>query len=142
VNVTRNVILDLVPVYLAGEASADTRQLMDEYMKQDAELAREVREKVMSNLASVAPPMLPPELELKALARTRRVLSLQRWLFGLAIFFSLIPFSTTLQFSNGKLVDAWLVARDYPELAMASLMTALGLWTGFYFSRRRQRTII
>ena len=74
-NVTRNVILDLVPVYLAGEASADTRQLMDEYMKQDAELAREVREKVMSNLASVAPPMLPPELELKALARTRRVLS-------------------------------------------------------------------
>ena len=38
VNVTREVILDLLPVYLAGEASADTRQLVDEYMRQDAEL--------------------------------------------------------------------------------------------------------
>ena len=141
-NVTREVILDLLPVYLAGEASADTRRLVDDYMKQDADLGTEIRRKLTENLAIVAPPLLPPELELKALARTRRVLTLQRWLLSLAICFSLLPFSTRFEFSKGRLVDVSLVARDYPEFLVLSLIVALGLWTGYYFSRRRQRTIV
>ena len=41
-NVTREVILDLLPVYLAGEASPATRALVEEYMEQDQELAQRV----------------------------------------------------------------------------------------------------
>ena len=39
-NVAREVIVDLLPVYLSGEASPATRSLVEEYMKQDAELAQ------------------------------------------------------------------------------------------------------
>lgn len=38
--ITRNVILDLLPLYLADEASADTRTLVEEYLETDPELER------------------------------------------------------------------------------------------------------
>ena len=41
-NVSRNVIHDLVPLYLADEASADTRALIEEFLAADPELAGEV----------------------------------------------------------------------------------------------------
>ena len=37
--ITRNVILDLLPLYSANEVSADTRVLVEEYLKTDPELA-------------------------------------------------------------------------------------------------------
>ena len=43
-NVTREVILDLLPLYLAGEASTQTRALVDEYLAQDPDLARLARQ--------------------------------------------------------------------------------------------------
>ena len=42
--VSRNVILDLLPVYLAGEASENTRELVEEYIQSDKELAQMVYE--------------------------------------------------------------------------------------------------
>ncbi len=51
-------------------------------MKQDAELAERVRLLLADNLAQAAPPVLPPELELRSLRRTQRLLGWQRWLFG------------------------------------------------------------
>ena len=38
--VTRNVIYDLLPAYFAGEVSADTRTLVDEFLESDPELRR------------------------------------------------------------------------------------------------------
>ena len=77
-NVTREVILDLLPVYLTGEASPATRELVEEYLKQDPELARRLRNQWAENLSRVAPSTLPPELELNALRRTRGLISWQR----------------------------------------------------------------
>ena len=37
--ISQNVILDLLPLYLAGEVSADTRHLVEKYLKTDPELA-------------------------------------------------------------------------------------------------------
>ncbi len=42
-NVTREVILDLLPVYLSGEASPATRALVEEFLQQDAQLAQRIR---------------------------------------------------------------------------------------------------
>ena len=42
-NVSRNVIHDLVPLYLADEASADTRALIEEFLAADPELAGQAR---------------------------------------------------------------------------------------------------
>ena len=38
-NITRNVILDLLPLYVANEVSADTRTLVEKYLETDSELA-------------------------------------------------------------------------------------------------------
>ena len=38
--VTRDVVLDLLPAYLANEASPDTQALVREYLDSDPELAR------------------------------------------------------------------------------------------------------
>jgi anti-sigma factor RsiW len=38
--VTREVILDLLPLYLSDEASPDTRALVEEYLESDQELDR------------------------------------------------------------------------------------------------------
>ena len=38
--ITRDVVYDLLPVYFAGEVSADTRALIDEFLTTDPEFAR------------------------------------------------------------------------------------------------------
>lgn len=37
--ITKNVILDLLPLYAANEVSADTRALVEKYLETDPELA-------------------------------------------------------------------------------------------------------
>lgn len=39
-NVTRDVIYDLLPGYFSGDISPDTRALVDEFLRQDPEFAR------------------------------------------------------------------------------------------------------
>lgn len=43
-SISRNVILDLLPIYLAGEASEETRVLIEEYLQADKEIAQIVAE--------------------------------------------------------------------------------------------------
>ena len=38
--VTRDVILDLLPLYFAGQVSADTKTLVDEFLQTDPDFAR------------------------------------------------------------------------------------------------------
>ena len=38
--ITRDVILDLLPLYFAGQVSADTKKLVDEFLKTDPDFAR------------------------------------------------------------------------------------------------------
>src|ERR1700685_4386211 len=97
-NVTREVILDLLPLYLSGEASPATRGLVEEYVKQDPELAQRIRLQWADNLAKVVPTGLPPDLELRSLRRTRSLLGLQRWLFGFGIFFLALSLSNQSSF--------------------------------------------
>jgi hypothetical protein len=97
---------------------------------------------MVENLAAVAPPSMPPELELQTLRRTRGVLARQRRLFGAAILFSLLPLSSGFAFHDGRLTEAWLLARDYPMLAGISLAIAMVLWVGYAVSRRRLRTVV
>jgi len=48
--VTRDVITDLWAVYESGEASADTRALVEEFLREDPEHARKLRQGVGSLL--------------------------------------------------------------------------------------------
>ncbi len=84
-NVTKDVVLDLLPVYLAGEASADTRALVEEYLARDPDLAQRIRQQWTKALGSAPETTLPPDLELRTLKRAHRLIWLQVLLFALMV---------------------------------------------------------
>jgi anti-sigma factor RsiW len=55
--VTRNVILDLLPLYLAGEVSADTATLVENYLEANPELAKMVKQADKTGLSDVPVPL-------------------------------------------------------------------------------------
>ena len=136
-NVTREVILDLLPVYLAGEASPATRALVEEYLKQDAELAQSIRLQYADNFAGAVPSALPPDLELRSLRRTRRLLGLQRWLFGFGIFFVAISLSNQSSFEGGHLKQFHFLLRDYPVEFGICVVLGVACWIAYFAIRRR-----
>jgi hypothetical protein len=95
-NVTREVVTDLWPVYAAGEASADTRALVEEYLRQDPDLARVLQESgdegLFSRLGTLMMPALPPDHEARTLRRTKAVLHGYNWFLFLAMLFSALAF--------------------------------------------------
>ena len=139
-NVTREVILDLLPVYLAGEASPATRALVEEYLKQDADLAQRIRIQWADSFAKAAPSALPPDLELRSLRRTRRLLGWQRWLFGFGIFFSAMSLSNEFSFQSGHIKEFHFLLRDYPSEFGACAVLGLACWIAYFSIRRRLRT--
>jgi hypothetical protein len=139
-NVTREVILDLLPVYLSGEASPATRALVEEYMKQDPELAQRIRLQWSENFARVVPSALPPDLELRSLRRTRRLLGWQRWLFGFGIFFTALSLSNEFSFADGRLKEFHFLLRDYPVEFGICLTLGIACWVVYFSIRRRLRT--
>jgi hypothetical protein len=71
--VTRDVVLDLLPLYLADEASADTQELVKAYLEQDPDLAK-LAGQWRKQLPG--PPPAPVRLEAQAEAYRRA----QRWI--------------------------------------------------------------
>lgn len=138
-NVTREVILDLLPVYLAGEASPATRALVEEYMKQDPELAQKIRLQWSENFAKVAPSALPPDLELRSLSRTRKLLGLQRWLFALGITFTAISATSQFSFQGGQITQFHFLIRDYPAQFGTCVVLAIACWIAYFSIRRHLR---
>jgi hypothetical protein len=139
-NVTREVILDLLPVYLSGEASPATRALVEEYMKQDPELAQRIRLQWAENFAKVAPSGLPPDLELRSLRRARRLIGMQRWLFGFGISFTALSLSNEFSFADGHLKEFHFLLRDYPVELGICLTLGLACWIVYFSIRRHLRT--
>jgi hypothetical protein len=139
-NVTREVILDLLPVYLAGEASPATRALIEEYMEQDKELAQRIRVQWVDNLAKITPAALPPDLELRSLRRTRALIGWQKWLFGFGICFTAIALTSQISFQGGRIKEFHLLMRDFPAQFGSFAALAIACWIGYYSIRRRLRT--
>jgi len=74
--ITRNVILDLLPLYLADEASADTRALVEKYLETDPELAKAAKQSAAMELPGDIPIPLTKEDEMEAYRKTKRLMFL------------------------------------------------------------------
>ena len=75
--ITRNVILDLLPMYMANEVSADTRQLIEKYLETDQELANIVKHSAKLGLPKDVPAPLTREDNLKAFVKAKRKIQIQ-----------------------------------------------------------------
>jgi len=132
-NVTKNVIQDLLPAYLAGEASADTVDLVEEFLTTDPELARTVESFRANPLAQPAVE-LRPDREKETLNMTKRLLWWRGILMGLAMFLTLMPLS--FRFAGGSI--RWTFMQEAPpDVTALVCLAALGSWGGFLYVRRR-----
>ncbi len=129
-SITRAVVEDLLPVYLTGEASEDTRRLVEEYLAAHPDLADTVRAAREVRVPLVSP---PADLEHRALARTRALLGRRNFLLGLGFLFTYLPLG--LWFEKGTVT--LLIFRDQPALAAVSLVVALITWIAFLYTCRQ-----
>jgi anti-sigma factor RsiW len=130
-NITRDVVEDLLTVYLAGDASADTRALVEDWLRSDTGLARQVDE-ARRELPPIALP--EPSVEKRAVARTRRRLKLRMVVLGAAIYFTSMPLTVVF---NSKGFRGLLI-EDWPG-RVAVLAVAAVLWIVFLVQSRRLR---
>jgi nitroreductase len=138
-NVTREVIVDLLPVYYSGEASPATRSLVEEYMKQDPELSQRVRLQWAESVAKLAPSAPPPELELRSLRRARRLLHLQKWLLGLGIGFIACSLSFGVSYEDGRFRGGHFLLFDHPVGYGTCMALGLACLIAYFTLRRRLR---
>jgi len=135
--ITRDVVIDLLPLYAAGEASPDSRAVVEEFMRQDASLTGLLRAlQVASEPAGYATADPSAALEREALNRTRAVIQRRSWTLGLAIFLTLLPLSFVV--SDSTLT--FFLLRDEPGLAVLGWLSAAGMWWQYFRLTRTLKT--
>jgi len=84
-NATRDVITDLLPLYFSGEASADTRAIVEEYFRTDPEFERMARRMAESMTVFKATLADDDALEERSLMRARSQVRARNISLGAAI---------------------------------------------------------
>jgi len=127
-NISKEVIRDLLPVYVAGEASADTRAVVESALAGDIALRNEAA--VIGTVPAVG--VTPPAaLGLDALKRTQRLLRRRALLAGFSVFFSTFPLA---------MVDrSWGLAGRLGQTAC--LLVAAAGWALFLKNAARLHTV-
>ncbi len=88
--ITRNVILDLLPLYLANEVSAETRALIEEYIETDSELANIAKQLAAMEKPGDIPVPLTEDDKMKAYRKARRLIILTTLILAGVISFFLV----------------------------------------------------
>lgn len=125
-NVSRDVIIDLLPLYLAGEVSEDSRQLVEHFLATDSALAKLVEQAKIDKWNGEIPVPLQKEDEMKSFEKTKQLLLQQRVLMGFAIFTTLM----LVAIRGGADGIRWLWA-DSPNIAWLIMFAAFVFWTAY-----------
>ena len=136
-NITREVVTDLLPIYFSGEASSDTKSLVEEYFRDDPDFERMARSAgtPLETLQTATPVAAGSEKEKRDLESVRCGLDRRKWMFGLSLFLTLSPLF--FYFTHGHLVS--LMIGDF--LWEAAFYWSMGaLFWFLYFARLRRRT--
>ncbi len=131
-NVTRDVIADLWPLYDAGEASPDTRALIEAFLREDREYAQTLADLSKERVSSPEPPPLAPDHELRTLARIKRRLAGPIILLQFALIFSGLSFGALISDTSFDVS---------PRRFIATVVVAACFWVAFLirlFKGRRE----
>ncbi len=131
-NISKDVIIDLMPLYFSEECSDDTKQLVEEYLKSNPDFEKWVKKLNKNPLPNDIPQNLQITDEMNSLLKTRRLLNARGIFMGFAIFFSLAPFSFFVsdEYSFFMLLDAPLSALFYA-------ICSIPLWIGYFIVKRK-----
>lgn len=139
--VSREVILDLLPLYMAGEASPATCTLVEEFLRQDAELRAQLNGGSIKDLIVLpsGKAEMPVDLELRSLRRTRGLLKWQRRLYGWGLAFSIASISGVGYWQNGHPVFHFFLS-SYPRLFVPCISLAVSCWINYFILLWRLRS--
>ena len=129
-----DVIIDLLPLYFAGEASVASCALVDDYFAAHPVFARTMRDTLQET-----PDVPAPASDNHARTALKRIKTGLRWqaaLIAIGIFFSLLPLSFMYRF--GKL--EYLMLRDEPLQAAVLACIAVADWIALWLLLRRMNT--
>jgi anti-sigma factor RsiW len=134
--ITQDVITDLLPAYLSGEASTDTKAIVDEFLRGNPQFAAGVHaaRRGLTEPAPADPRAISPDVERDAVNRTRAVIGRQRRLLAFAIVLTLMP----LSFGFGPEGIHFLL-RDEPKAAVMWLPASF-LWFAYVRMQMRLKT--
>jgi hypothetical protein len=127
--ITRDVISDLWPLYASGEATADTKALVEGFLADDPEFAAELEATVALPAADAA---MSPDAEARALMRTKELMRGGRWLHGVRIVALVLTALALVRFYADTLV-----------IFLVRLAVAAVAWTlfGVLMLRERRRAM-
>lgn len=133
--VTRDVVTDLLPLYYSGDASDDTRRLVDDFMRTDPEFTRIANGMSDAYLKHDELPPIRPDLELTTIMKTKKLVWLRDALLWISAFVTMTPFSVwSTSWGSGFLI------RDFPLLAMGLGLLAVISWCSYFALQRRLRS--
>lgn len=131
--VTRDVVRDLLPAYFGGEASADTRRLVETFLAGDPALAEEAEAEYGEGVALPVTPGPGQTAEKEALDQTRRLLQHRTSTLVVAVIFTVLPL--TFVFDDSGIT--FLFLPDRPKIVAAWWFTAAVMWVSHFVIRRR-----
>jgi hypothetical protein len=136
-NLEREVIVDLLPAYFSGEASAATRALVEEYFREHPDFEASAR-RAGGPLESLKIPALTADKEKEKLAleRARLVTETRSSFFWLAVISTLMLFLFRIQ--NGKFIwIVWSSASGAGSRGPIFIAMAVFFWLFYLYARSR-----
>ena len=119
--ISRNVILDLLPLYFANELSEDSRALVEKHLEDDPQLAKLARQSEAMALSEKIPVALTQNDELIAYRKAKQVIMWRTIAIAAAIAIFLV-LVLVMFFSSSSASDTSCVVAE----RVAQLRTPLG----------------
>jgi anti-sigma factor RsiW len=98
--VTKAVILDLLPLYLAGEVSSDTAALVKEHLEADPELAEAAKEMSKADSLGKVPIPFKKEVALETYQEAKKWMTIRTLGVAAIIALSVMCFFVTLMMAR------------------------------------------
>lgn len=135
-NISKDIINDLLPLYFSEDCSTDTKQLVEEYLKSNPDFEKHVKWLNENPIPKNIPQPLQITDELKSLLKTRRLLKARGIFIGFAIFFSLVPF-TFISYDEHN----FFMLVDAPLSALLFAICSIPLWIGYFIVKRKSNVL-
>ena len=99
-SIPRNVILDLLPGYIAGEVSEESKSLVEEFAQNDTKIANLIRTGKLETDPISQKTSVPDDLELKTIKHIRHSIRLKVWYVAFATAAILVAPLVAMQFTD------------------------------------------
>lgn len=119
--IPQHIILDLLPLYIEGEVSSETHGLIEEYLKQDPQLAKLVEQAKIAPSLQEIPAPLKKENEMEALKKVKKLMIQHNVFLGLAALTTFLTVPAYISFHE-----------EIPAAPMMMAGIALIFWIAFF----------